>query len=447
MIKKWTEVLYEQSQFKSFNLSVTLKLKSKYLQWVNQTKPIKEVRELFDKLSVRMPTSLPFYTDYVKIEQSSSNTDNKRVKTAFEHAITYFGKTSADLWLTYLNYLKQRQSLDFMTISRIHSRALHTLETMIVLIFQIFTWTNQNGLQSSSVNTAADDYANVVKKKKPSKRNFYLSKIKWWIKTAFYDLDYLQDELRVLLQHQSIESTTDEEIHRGSPASRPMKPLIITRDLSQSKVFSAGYPSMSTMTIDEFYESFSQRGLRVRNEKVLHLSLYQHHLQNSLHQCNSDPNCGGIEVTTDVNWHNAYDVNGQTVMQLFAVGTATSPNSEWSFYNKPQPTVVNSIGDYAFGGEGIIHVTSYNCNSNPKNRVSGYCILTIPDALTQCNSDPNCGGIEVTTNVGWHNAYDVNGQTVVQLFAVDSATTPNSEWNCFNKHQRTVAKSVGNCVF
>ncbi|CAF4257645.1 unnamed protein product, partial [Rotaria magnacalcarata] len=180
----------------------------------------------------------------------------------------------------------------------------------------------------------------------------------------------------------------------------------------------------------------------VRNEKVLHLSLYQHHLQNSLHQCNSDPNCGGIEVTTDVNWHNAYDVNGQTVVQLFAVGTATSPNSEWSFYNKPQPTVVNSIGDYAFGGEGIIHVTSYNCNSNPKNRVSGYCILTIPDALTQCNSDPNCGGIEVTTNVGWHNAYDVNGQTVVQLFAVDSATTPNSEWNCFNKHQRTVAKSV-----
>ncbi|CAF4658135.1 unnamed protein product, partial [Rotaria magnacalcarata] len=64
-----------------------------------------------------------------------------------------------------------------------------------------------------------------------------------WIKTAFYDLDYLQDELRVLLQHQSIESTTDEEIHRGSPASRPMKPLIITRDLLQSKVFSAGYPS------------------------------------------------------------------------------------------------------------------------------------------------------------------------------------------------------------
>ncbi|CAM4863815.1 unnamed protein product [Rotaria socialis] len=33
------------------------------------------------RLSVRIPASLPFYMDYVKIEQSSSNPDNKRVKT------------------------------------------------------------------------------------------------------------------------------------------------------------------------------------------------------------------------------------------------------------------------------------------------------------------------------------------------------------------------------
>ncbi|CAF3610740.1 unnamed protein product [Rotaria socialis] len=158
--------------------------------------------------------------------------------------------------------------------------------------------------------------------------------------------------------------------------------------------------------------------------------------------CNSDPNCGGFDITTNVDWHNAYDVNGQTVVQLFAVGTATVPSTEWSFYIKPQPTVPKSIGNYASGGDGIIHVASYNCNSNPKNVVSGYCVLTIPDALTQCNSDPNCGGIEVTTNVGWHNAYDVNGQTVVQLFAVGSATNPNAEWNYFNKNQETVVESI-----
>jgi len=33
--------------------------------------------------------------DYIKIEQSSSNIDNTRIKTAFEQAVIYFGKTSA----------------------------------------------------------------------------------------------------------------------------------------------------------------------------------------------------------------------------------------------------------------------------------------------------------------------------------------------------------------
>ncbi|CAF0887840.1 unnamed protein product [Rotaria sordida] len=126
---KWTEELFEQSQMESFDLSVTLQLKSKYLQWVNQNKSIKQVRQLFDKLSCRIPASLSFYMDYIKIEQSLSNIDHKRIKTAFEQAIIYFGKTSADLWLAYLDYSKQHRSLDFITISRIHSRALHILES------------------------------------------------------------------------------------------------------------------------------------------------------------------------------------------------------------------------------------------------------------------------------------------------------------------------------
>ncbi|CAF4346760.1 unnamed protein product, partial [Rotaria sordida] len=62
-----------QSQMESFDLSVTLQLKSKYLQWVNQNKSIKQVRQLFDKLSCRIPASLSFYMDYIKIEQSLSN--------------------------------------------------------------------------------------------------------------------------------------------------------------------------------------------------------------------------------------------------------------------------------------------------------------------------------------------------------------------------------------
>ncbi|CAF0814641.1 unnamed protein product [Adineta ricciae] len=126
---KWTEELFEESQTGSLDLSVALELKSQYLQWVNQTKSIKQVRQLFDRLCSRIPASLPFYMDYIKIEQSASTIDRTRVRTAFEQAIIYFGKTSADLWLAYMDHLKQHQSLDFVTISRIHSRALHTLES------------------------------------------------------------------------------------------------------------------------------------------------------------------------------------------------------------------------------------------------------------------------------------------------------------------------------
>ncbi len=123
-----------------------------------------------------------------------------------------------------------------------------------------------------------------------AKRNFYLSKIRWWINTAFDDLGYLHgksnhknslffffkyffylDELRVLLQRQSIESTNDEDTHRRSgriSPSRPLKPMIITRDQLQSKAIGLGYPSVPTMTIDEFYQSLAQRGLAPTPEQA-----------------------------------------------------------------------------------------------------------------------------------------------------------------------------------
>ena len=101
------------------------------------------------RLASRIPASLPFYMEYIQIEQTSSNIDHTRIKTAFEQSIIYFGQISAgkphsfllhwidegvdfcflDLWLTYLEYLKEHQSLDFILISRLHSRALHTLNS------------------------------------------------------------------------------------------------------------------------------------------------------------------------------------------------------------------------------------------------------------------------------------------------------------------------------
>lgn len=103
-----------------------------------------------------------------------------------------------------------------------------------------------------------------------AKRNFYLSKIRWWINTAFDDLKYLHDELRVLRQRQSIESSIDEELpKRTIPSStRPLKPIVLTRDQLQARAIGQGYPSMPTMTIDEFYQSLAQRGLAPTPEQA-----------------------------------------------------------------------------------------------------------------------------------------------------------------------------------
>ena len=79
------------------------------------------------------------------------------------------------------------------------------------------------------------------------------------------------DELRVLLQRQSMESTNEEDIPRRtrpSPPSRPFKPIVITRDQLQAKAIGGGYPSMPTMTIDEFYQSLAQRGLAPTPEQA-----------------------------------------------------------------------------------------------------------------------------------------------------------------------------------
>ncbi|CAF4364035.1 unnamed protein product, partial [Rotaria magnacalcarata] len=156
-------------------------------------------------------------------------------------------------------------------------------------------------------------------------------------------------------------------------------------------------------------------------------------LADAVKHCNSDPNCGGYEVTTNAGWHAAYDRNGQSVVQLFLVNSPTTPNHEWNCFNKRTKAKPATVSNYVAGGKGMIHTGTYHCNNNSKNIVPGYCILTLADALIHCNSDPTCGGYGVTTNAGWHAAYDRNGQSAVQLFLLNSPRIPNREWNSFNK--------------
>ncbi|CAF1625626.1 unnamed protein product [Adineta ricciae] len=46
--------------------------------------------------------------------------------------------------------------------------------------------------------------------------------------------------------------------------------------------------------------------------------------------CNSDPKCDGLSLTTNKNWHNAYDKNGEPAVHLFTAGSGQGQtNTEW----------------------------------------------------------------------------------------------------------------------
>ncbi|CAF0925794.1 unnamed protein product [Didymodactylos carnosus] len=99
-----------------------------------------------------------------------------------------------------------------------------------------------------------------------AKRNFYLSKVRWWINVAIDDIDCLYEELK-LLQQRALLTDDNEILHRPQKTTNPLKTMILTRDQLQSKVFGAGYPSISTMTVNEFYQNLTKQGFMPTEEE------------------------------------------------------------------------------------------------------------------------------------------------------------------------------------
>lgn len=90
-------------------------------------------------------------------------------------------------------------------------------------------------------------------------RKYYLSLIKLYINQSFDEIQSLRME-KPLLAHMSkvrkeAPFATQERREKLKKYERkPLTPIIITRDEVQKKVFGAGYPSLPTMTVAEFYD-------------------------------------------------------------------------------------------------------------------------------------------------------------------------------------------------
>nr|XP_034969934.1 immunoglobulin-binding protein 1 isoform X2 [Zootoca vivipara] len=89
-------------------------------------------------------------------------------------------------------------------------------------------------------------------------REFYLLQIKKWISTSLEEIESIDQETAILIRRDAMKQGTARQPPR--PLGPPMKPFILTRDAAQANVFGAGYPSLATMTVDDWYEQHRKKG-------------------------------------------------------------------------------------------------------------------------------------------------------------------------------------------
>ncbi|CAH1988309.1 unnamed protein product [Acanthoscelides obtectus] len=84
------------------------------------------------------------------------------------------------------------------------------------------------------------------------KRNYFLTMIKLFIHESLDELSSIEME-KPILEHMANLNKEEKQPPKRQPPP-PLKPIIITRDEVQKAVFGAGYPSLPTMTVQEFYD-------------------------------------------------------------------------------------------------------------------------------------------------------------------------------------------------
>ncbi|GAB1609275.1 immunoglobulin-binding protein 1-like isoform X1 [Argonauta hians] len=91
-------------------------------------------------------------------------------------------------------------------------------------------------------------------------RKYYLLLLRHWINLAIDEYDNIKFEIQVLEQKPHAVSCRQNSPKESAPKKQPFRPFIITKDQLQKKVIGAGYPSLPTLTIEEFYDQKIKEG-------------------------------------------------------------------------------------------------------------------------------------------------------------------------------------------
>ncbi|XP_015675676.1 immunoglobulin-binding protein 1 [Protobothrops mucrosquamatus] len=89
-------------------------------------------------------------------------------------------------------------------------------------------------------------------------REFYLLQIKKWVTISLEEIESIDQEISILSRRGALQGSAARP---SQPPRPPVRPFILTRDAAQAKVFGAGYPSLATMTVDEWYDQHQKQGV------------------------------------------------------------------------------------------------------------------------------------------------------------------------------------------
>ncbi|KAG7518648.1 immunoglobulin-binding protein 1 [Solea senegalensis] len=89
-------------------------------------------------------------------------------------------------------------------------------------------------------------------------RDFYLLNVRRWIAVCLEEVESIDQEMEILKKMVFLKDSAPKQ--PAHPARPPMKPFILTKDAVQASVFGTGYPSLPTMTVDEWYDQHRKHG-------------------------------------------------------------------------------------------------------------------------------------------------------------------------------------------
>ncbi|XP_049876184.1 immunoglobulin-binding protein 1b [Pectinophora gossypiella] len=89
------------------------------------------------------------------------------------------------------------------------------------------------------------------------KREYFLTLIQSYVNNALDELSSIEQE-KPILEYMT---KRGEHVPKEKARMPPLKPVIITRDAVQKSIYGLGYPSIPTMTIEEFYDNRVREGL------------------------------------------------------------------------------------------------------------------------------------------------------------------------------------------